>query len=119
MNKTFKKITASVMAVTSLAVGMTGISASAYSPTITKNFTVGNSTATATAYKDSTHALASTSLSGGRCNVTLTYCGKTASYSNYINETPNAEITGSSGTAQSTHSASKGGYSNSTSITVY
>ena len=118
MNKTFKKIASSFVAVTTLAVSMIGMNVSAYSPTITKNFIVGNSTATATAFKDSAHAIANTALSGERCNVTLTYCGKTALYSNDLNKTPNADISGSSGTARSSHSAAKGGYSNSTSITV-
>lgn len=118
MSNKLKKIAASVIAAATLAVGATGISASAYAPTITRNFTVGNSTATATAFRDSSHAYAKTALSGGRCDVYLSFCGKTASYTNYLNSTPNANINGTSGTATSSHSASKGGFSNSTKITV-
>lgn len=106
------------MAIATLAIGTVGMSVSAYAPTITRNFTVGNSTATGTLYRDSTQATAKTSLSGGRCSVTLIYCGKSVSYSDYISATPLANIQGSSGSASSTHYASKGGYSNSISMTA-
>ena len=42
----------------------------------------------------------------------------TASYKNYLSQTPNAIIKNCSGTASSYHYASKGGFSNSTSIAV-
>ena len=118
MSNKLRKIAASVMAVATLTTSAMGINAIAYAPTITRNFTVGNSTATATAFRDSTHAYAKTALSGGRCDVYLSFCGKTASYTYYLNTTPNANINGTSGTASSSHSASKGGFSNSTNITV-
>ena len=113
-----KKVAAGILAAVSLAACVGGMSASAYSPTITKNFTVGNSTATAIAYRDSSYASAQTKLSGGRCDVTLKYCSKTVSYSNYISQTPTAKIDGSSGLAASTHKASKGGFDNTVSLTV-
>ena len=117
--KKFKKAVAGFLAVVSMVTCVAGMrSSAAYYPTITKNFIVGNSTATAVAYRDSSHATASTKLSGGRCDVKLKYCGKTASYSNYINATPTAMITGSRGTASTEHRASKGGFSNSTSLVV-
>ncbi len=115
MKKTFKKIAASVMSAATLIVGTVGMTVSAYSPTITRNFTVGNSTATATSYRCSTFASSSTSLSGGRCSITLTYAGKTDSRSNYVNSV-SVKIEGSGSSANSTHSANKGGYSNSTNI---
>lgn len=115
----FKKNVTAVIAAVSLAASVIGnMSANAYSPTVTKNFTVGNSTATAIAYRDSSYACAHTKLSGGKCDVSLTYCGKTVSYTNYISSTPTAKINGSNGLASSTHKASKGGFSNSTSLTV-
>ncbi len=113
-----KKVAAGILAAVSLAACVGGMSANAYSPTVTKNFTVGNSTATAIAYRDSSYASAQTKLSGGKCDVSLTYCGKTVSYTNYISSTPTAKINGSNGLASSTHKASKGGFSNSTSLTV-
>ena len=115
----FKKNVTAVIAAVSLAASVIGnMSANAYSPTVTKNFTVGNSTATAIAYRDSSYASAQTKLSGGRCDVTLKYCSKTVSYSNYISQTPTAKIDGSSGLAASTHKASKGGFDNTVSLTV-
>ena len=73
MKKTFKKIAASVMAAATLAVGSVGMTASAYSPTITKSFGSG---ATATLYADGSQGTASTSKSGVDCSVTLTYNGQ-------------------------------------------
>ena len=50
MKKSFKKIAASIMAVSAIAVGAVSMTASAYSPTITKSF---GSSAKATLYADS------------------------------------------------------------------
>lgn len=53
MKKSFKKIAASIMAVSAIAVGAVSMTASAYSPTITKSF---GSSAKATLYADSSYA---------------------------------------------------------------
>lgn len=80
MKKTFKKIAASVMTAATLAVGTVGMTASAYSPTITKSFGSG---ATATLYADGSYAYATTSRSGKDCTVTVTYHGTSKSGSGY------------------------------------
>lgn len=66
MKNTFKKIAASVMAVASLAVGMTGISASAYGGS--KTFTVYTFTATASIDRTTTGGSATTNCTGSTIN---------------------------------------------------
>ena len=61
MKKSFKKIAASIMAVSAIAVGAVSMTASAYSPTITKSF---GSSAKATLYADSSYAYGTTTCSG-------------------------------------------------------
>lgn len=110
MKKTFKKIAASVMAVATLAIGAVGMTASAYSPTITRSFGSG---ATATLYADSSYAYGTTTCSGKDCTVSVTYHGTTKTGSGYGYANAHNNASGSGSRASSYHTA--GG--NSTSIT--
>ena len=80
MKKSFKKIAASIMAVSAIAVGAVSMTASAYSPTITKSF---GSSAKATLYADSSYAYGTTTCSGKDCTVSVTYHGTTKYGSGY------------------------------------
>ncbi len=113
--KKFKKIMAAVMATAAMAISVTSLSASAYSPTITKSFLVGSVYANAEQYHDSSQANASTSLSGGHCSVSLSFAGQTASRTN-VRSNAYVQITGRGSKASSSHSATLNGYSGSTSI---
>lgn len=102
MKKTFKKIAASVMAAATLAVGTVGMTASAYSPTITKSFGSG---ATATLYADGSFAYGTTSCSGKDCTVSVTYHGTTKYGSGYGYANARNTASGSGSSASSYHTA--------------
>lgn len=102
MKKSFKKFAALVMAVSALAVSAVGITASAYSPTITKSFGSG---ATATLYADNSYAYGTTKCSGKDCTVSVTYHGSTKSGSGYGYANVNNSTTGSGSRATSYHTA--------------
>lgn len=72
--KKFRKVMAAVMAVATMAVSVAGLSASAYSPTITKTV----SGVTGTLYSEINYATASTSCTGKMCHISLWYGGKMA-----------------------------------------
>lgn len=102
MKKSFKKIAASIMAVSAIAVGAVSMTASAYSPTITKSF---GSSAKATLYADSSYAYGTTTCSGKDCTVSVTYHGTTK----YGSANAKNSASGSGTRASSYHTA--GGYS--------
>lgn len=108
MSNKLRKIAASVMAVATLTTGAMGISASAYSPTISKSFGVS---ATATLYADTGYAYATTSCSGKDCTVSVTYHGTTKSGYGYGYANVNNSASGSGSKANSYHAA--GGYTTS------
>ena len=98
ITKSFKKIAASIMAVSAIAVGAVSMTASAYSPTITKSF---GSSAKATLYADSSY--------GKDCTVSVTYHGTTKYGSGYGYANAKNSASGSGTRASSYHTA--GGYS--------
>ena len=100
MKKTFKKIAASVMAAATLAVGSVGMTASAYSPTISKTV----SGVKGTLYSETSYGYATTSCSGTRCYVKLNHGGVTLSWV-YDNDYVNMRNTTNNGstTAKSYH----------------
>lgn len=104
--KSFKKIAASIMAVSAIAVGAVSMTASAYSPTITKSF---GSSAKATLYADSSYAYGTTTCSGKDCTVSVTYHGTTKYGSGYGYANAKNSASGSGTRASSYHTA--GGYS--------
>lgn len=106
MKKSFKKIAASIMAVSAIAVGAVSMTASAYSPTITKSF---GSSAKATLYADSSYAYGTTTCSGKDCTVSVTYHGTTKYGSGYGYANAKNSASGSGTRASSYHTA--GGYS--------
>ncbi len=121
MKKTFKKIASSVMAAATLAVGMTGMTASAYAPTISKNFGVGSYSATASLYRDSSQAVAKVTLSGASSlsvsvSVTGTVSETTTSGSVASGYKRIAKTGRNITSARGSYSASKGGSKGSTSI---
>ncbi|MBQ8010605.1 MAG: hypothetical protein IJ265_03540 [Oscillospiraceae bacterium] len=76
MNKKMKKTGMAVISAFILTIGSTAaISASAYAPTITQTFSVGDYRASAVLYCDGSKANARTSLSNANCTVTLNYDG--------------------------------------------
>lgn len=101
--KKIRKIMAAVMAVATMAVSVSGLSASAYSPTITKTF---GGSATATLYADYSYASSTTSCSGVTCYATLSYAGgyDSANSRGYAQAYLNGN--GASKSASSTHTAS-------------
>ena len=112
-----KKVLATIVAVTTMAINISSMSAEAYSPTATRLFSVGPYSATASLYKDSTNAIASTSLSGGVCHVTLNYNGVVAMKSDpsYVS----LGISGNASPASSSHTAAKDNYTSSTDMVYY
>lgn len=64
MTNKFKKFVASIMAVASISTSIVGISASAYSPTITRSFTHNGVTVTGSLYNDSSYAYGTTKSNG-------------------------------------------------------
>lgn len=99
-------IAASIMAVSAIAVGAVSMTASAYSPTITKSF---GSSAKATLYADSSYAYGTTTCSGKDCTVSVTYHGTTKYGSGYGYANAENSASGSGTRASSYHTA--GGYS--------
>ncbi|MBP1547845.1 MAG: hypothetical protein J6A37_14780 [Oscillospiraceae bacterium] len=114
MSNKIKKIAASFMAVAALTTGAMGITASAYSPTITRNFGDG---ATATLYADSTYAYGTTTCSGVDCAVSVTYHGTTKSGYGYGYANVHNDASGSGSSASSYHAA--GGYTTSIVFLIY
>lgn len=121
MNKKFKKMTAAVMAVATLAVGAAGMTANAYAPTISKKFGVGSTYATASLYRDSSQAVAKVTLSGasnlkvgvsvtGTVSKTTTEGSVAAGYKRIVKTGSNMS------SARGSYSASKKGSTGSTSI---
>lgn len=104
--KVIQKIAASIMAVSAIAVGAVSMTASAYSPTITKSF---GSSAKATLYADSSYAYGTTTCSGKDCTVSVTYHGTTKYGSGYGYANAKNSASGSGTRASSYHTA--GGYS--------
>jgi hypothetical protein len=90
------------MAVVTLTTSAMGISASAYSPTITKSF---GSSATATLYADTSYAYATTTCSGKDCTVSVTYHGTTKSGYGYGYANVKNSASGSGSKANSYHAA--------------
>lgn len=90
----------------SFAVGAVSMTASAYSPTITKSF---GSSAKATLYADSSYAYGTTTCSGKDCTVSVTYHGTTKYGSGYGYANAKNSASGSGTRASSYHTA--GGYS--------
>lgn len=76
-----KKLAVSAIAIAAVASGVFGMSANAYSPTITKTFTVGNGTVTATQYSDTSHSTGTIALNDGgnhsAVSIKMTYSGIT------------------------------------------
>lgn len=95
-----------IMAVSAIAVGAVSMTASAYSPTITKSF---GSSAKATLYADSSYAYGTTTCSGKDCTVSVTYHGTTKYGSGYGYANAKNSASGSGTRASSYHTA--GGYS--------
>lgn len=89
-----------------IAVGAVSMTASAYSPTITKSF---GSSAKATLYADSSYAYGTTTCSGKDCTVSVTYHGTTKYGSGYGYANAKNSASGSGTRASSYHTA--GGYS--------
>lgn len=74
--KKFRKVMAAVMAVATMAVSVAGLSASAYSPTITKTV----SGVTGTLYSETAYGYGTTSCSGATCYVKVKHGGVTSSW---------------------------------------
>ena len=114
--KKFKKVAAGILAAISVATCVVGMSASAYSPTITGTFKVGNGSATKTLYADTSYAKATLQLSNGGSHshvyVQLSYAGNT-SYSNGVSSVSvrqdgNGKSTKAAGTYKATADTSNG-----------
>lgn len=71
-----KRIAASILAVAAMATSVAGMSASAYSPTISR--TVGG--VKGTLYSDTTYGYGTTSRTGTTCYVKVTHGGVTSSW---------------------------------------
>lgn len=112
-----KRTLATIIAATTMAVSITSMSAEAYAPTATKTFSVGSETATATLYKDSTKAYATTALDYASCTVTLSY-GNIVKVGNDYSHAE-AKIDGNASPASSSHIAAKPGATGSTDLVYY
>ncbi len=119
--KKIKKAMACLIAATTMAVSITSMSAEAYAPTVSQTFSVGPYTATATIYKDSTCASASTSLANAtNLTVSLTVTGTVTSTTTSDPSNSSYQSISKYGTissARSAHTAIKGGYAGSKNLT--
>ena len=110
MKKTFKKIAASVMAAATLAVGSVGMTASAYSPTVTRSFDFDGATVTGTHYRDSSGALGTTKATKRFYRIAVSVSWGTGDsaygYSDGGNYASAKKVSGS-GTSRSNHYAYK------------
>lgn len=113
-----KKMAAGILAAFSMATCVAGMSASAFEAS--RSFPIGTKYetyyyATAVGSKGDTSASAGTVLAGGQCGVTISYGGKSDSKTGY--GSAHTDRISGSGMANSSHTASKGGYYGSTTMT--
>lgn len=117
----FKKITASIMVAALATSAIGGMTASAYSPTVTRSFTHNGVTVTGSLYNDSSYAYATTSANGSlyKLSVSANRGGSTTYGYTEGGTSCSTKNSSGSGSAKSNHY----GYSNSytygaTSITM-
>lgn len=106
-----KKVAAGILAAVTMATCVTSLSASA---DVYRSFKVGNEYASANGYRGNSSASAGTTLSKAFCGVTVIFGGD--SDSDTGTGSCHISVSGYGGSATSTHTASKGGYSGSTSM---
>ena len=110
--KKIKKIVAAVMAATTMAVCVSSLTANA---DVYRSFKVGTEYASANGFRGTSSASAGTTLKNAFCGVTVIFGGN--SDSDIAVSSCYVGVSGYGTSAKSTHTAQKGGYSGSTSMT--